>query len=80
MDTKVFNLIEHILAYTATKIPLCTYVFMYLQNLLTNHAVHLHMLEVGKQVHKILSKARQTRFVHLLDLCACGHLVFIINY
>ena len=44
-------------AYTAKsgymKIPLCTFVLMYLWNLfITKHAVDLHMIEVGKQPHK----------------------------
>ena len=58
------------------KNPLCTYVFMYLWNLfLTKHAVHLHMLEVGKQAHKISSYC----FVSAIYMRAGGHYSFFVT-
>ena len=47
------------------KIPLFTHKFMYLWNILLKHALHLHMLEVGKQAHKFLSE-EEGKGIHII--------------
>ena len=74
MDTK--GLVKHVLHIQWGQIPLCMYVFMYSWNLfLTKHAVHLHILKVGKQAHKFWVRER-ARVLILPDVksnyqCSC---------